>query len=289
MQYLKEAKTKFDVARAMPGAIKSLMTYDPKKDKPAHYPGHNYTGPGTPLEDNLLFNIEPVNAIDAAARQHDVDYFYIAQRLHLGRITRQQAIKDTREADLKLLHSATAAEGIIDGSQRAVMTIMQAKMKLEDLGLMNPLKFVVPSPEPPVNPKAVWRVLPKFELYSMGNFDELGKVLGDRFQIAALNHVGTQILPPGITKWFSEFREVFNALKPLLARNDATRGLVQKLEDPTAQMSAVRAIAGALPPDVKRLMQQQMQQQLLSSMMRMGHSAGEYEEEEPAKRRRKRK
>lgn len=39
-----------------------------------HLPGHNYAGPGTRVKSNILNDIKPTTALDAAALVHDVEY-----------------------------------------------------------------------------------------------------------------------------------------------------------------------------------------------------------------------
>jgi hypothetical protein len=42
--------------------------------KPFHYPGSDYTGPGTPIITNVLGKVGPNSYISSVARQHDIDY-----------------------------------------------------------------------------------------------------------------------------------------------------------------------------------------------------------------------
>lgn len=42
--------------------------------KPFHFPGANFIGPGTPVGQNILNDVQPTSVTDAAARQHDIDY-----------------------------------------------------------------------------------------------------------------------------------------------------------------------------------------------------------------------
>jgi Phospholipase A2-like domain len=39
-----------------------------------HLPGHNFTGPGTKLDERLARGDQPVNKIDALAKEHDIAY-----------------------------------------------------------------------------------------------------------------------------------------------------------------------------------------------------------------------
>lgn len=39
-----------------------------------HLPGHNYAGPGTRVKSNIINDVKPTTALDAAALVHDVEY-----------------------------------------------------------------------------------------------------------------------------------------------------------------------------------------------------------------------
>ena len=58
-------------------------------------PGHNYTGPGNPLEDQLLHDSEgnileiyqqPTGPTDAVSMQHDVDYTVCGNRPKMNKL-----------------------------------------------------------------------------------------------------------------------------------------------------------------------------------------------------------
>lgn len=61
---------------------------------PLHYPGYNYLGPGTPLQNNINKGVKPKNKLDEAALHHDIFY-------HLNKET-----KDRHEADKVLENRA---------------------------------------------------------------------------------------------------------------------------------------------------------------------------------------
>lgn len=46
-----------------------------------HLPYHNYAGPGTDIEGNILRNKLPVNALDTAALIHDIEYLALPYEL----------------------------------------------------------------------------------------------------------------------------------------------------------------------------------------------------------------
>jgi len=39
-----------------------------------HYPGSNFTGPGTHVIDKVMSGVQPNSYTDSIARQHDIDY-----------------------------------------------------------------------------------------------------------------------------------------------------------------------------------------------------------------------
>jgi len=110
-----------------------------------HYPGHNFTGPGTDVHGRIRLGIRPTNKVDAGSMQHDLDYGIIKDTWSAGRINDEEAADWVRKADLKLVRHVEALKGRDipdDGSQRAVSIAMRSKMLSEDLGLLNPLMFM---------------------------------------------------------------------------------------------------------------------------------------------------
>ena len=74
-------------------------------------PGHNYTGPGNPLEDQLLHDSEgnileiyqqPTGPTDAVSMQHDVDYTVC------GNLPKSEQLKCKHAADKKMVKSLHA-------------------------------------------------------------------------------------------------------------------------------------------------------------------------------------
>lgn len=43
-----------------------------------HFPGQNYTGPGTRVATNIYNNVKPTNKTDAVTMLHDIDYIRFA-------------------------------------------------------------------------------------------------------------------------------------------------------------------------------------------------------------------
>lgn len=65
-------KSTFVSAKTGKGVINDILNsgYLPE----LHLPGHNFTGPGTKLRKRLLRQDKPVNKLDAAAKEHDMEY-----------------------------------------------------------------------------------------------------------------------------------------------------------------------------------------------------------------------
>ena len=75
------------------------------------FPGHNYTGPGNPLEDQLRHDSEgnileiyqqPTGPTDATSMQHDVDYTVC------GNLPKDQQLKCKHAADRKMVKTLDA-------------------------------------------------------------------------------------------------------------------------------------------------------------------------------------
>ena len=91
----------------------------------------NYAGPGTNLKARLLRNDPPVdgpNGIDAAAKQHDIDY------------SKARTVSDVRSADKSFLKKVRRSTQSMPAKQ-LVIGAMKAKMFGEDTGIIGPEAF----------------------------------------------------------------------------------------------------------------------------------------------------
>lgn len=109
-----------------------------------HVPFANWAGPRTHVERRLREGVKPTTVTDAAAKIHDLDYLQIGNLLRRGAITRDEAIRRVRESDKKLIKASYAApSGPIEQLHaKAARSGMIIKKAAEDLGVMNPTKFV---------------------------------------------------------------------------------------------------------------------------------------------------
>ena len=88
---------------------KAILKVAPKKGLVV--PGHNYTGPGNPLHEQLLYDDEgnileiyqqPTGPTDAVSMQHDVEYSVC------GNKPKSEQVKCKNEADRKMVKSLDA-------------------------------------------------------------------------------------------------------------------------------------------------------------------------------------
>jgi Phospholipase A2-like domain len=116
------------------------------QEHPRHYPGHNFTGPGTNVVARIAAGVKAVNLVDAASEQHDLAYNTIHDDLVAGSITKEDAKRLVRVADSTMVRAINALHGSDipdDGSALFASKAILAKMKAEDAGIMDPLKFVL--------------------------------------------------------------------------------------------------------------------------------------------------
>ena len=84
------------------------------KGKPLHWPRYNYLGPGT-----KDFSKKPLNRLDQAARQHDLNYH------------RAKHFKDKWKADLELEQTILKFPGRKNVLEHSVARLMRIKRKLK--------------------------------------------------------------------------------------------------------------------------------------------------------------
>lgn len=73
--------------------------------------GYEWLGPGTDVEWNMQNNVQPIDALDAAGKQHDLEYYSIKQALQYGELTYDQAVRAVSAADRRLQIAASKVGG----------------------------------------------------------------------------------------------------------------------------------------------------------------------------------
>lgn len=81
-----------------------------------HYPGSNYTGPGTHIIQKILNHVPPVSHTDAIARQHDIDYLISAGNSNQALIDDSNAISRINDVSLEsvAMFLGLTARGVIN-------------------------------------------------------------------------------------------------------------------------------------------------------------------------------
>ena len=124
----------------------------PKATKPLfdgenHDPCANFSGPNTQIEKRLQRGDKPVNYTDSVAMQHDINYMTIGNKLKQGVIDKTQAGAMTRQADMTMIEGlkhVPKGKGSFynKAEQKLTKQIIQSKMKLEDVGVLDKTKFI---------------------------------------------------------------------------------------------------------------------------------------------------
>ena len=125
--------------------------------------GTKYVGPYNALSDEYIKNNPPVDKVDEGALFHDLDYARIARERDSGRISRKEATDMIRDSDKRFL--SNTAKNYKENPWAGALGYagIWGKTKLEDLGVIDPHKFVTarfglsldnkPMPMPYTKPK----------------------------------------------------------------------------------------------------------------------------------------
>lgn len=111
------------------------------QEKPRHLPCHNFTGPGTDVWARINAGIKPMNPVDSGSQQHDITYDQVAKALKAGTMSKDKAKQVLRESDKELVRRVRA-NNVPKRDAFIVDKAISGKMKAEDLGIVDPLKYV---------------------------------------------------------------------------------------------------------------------------------------------------
>lgn len=84
-----------------------------------HWPGYQFLGPGTKLEQRLKRGDPGINRLDRIAKQHDIDY------------SKAKNLRDKWTADTKMINAINKLPGRKTMTERVVKRIIQAKKRLK--------------------------------------------------------------------------------------------------------------------------------------------------------------
>ena len=112
-----------------------------------HVPFMNFAGPNTNLAKRLKRGDKPVNMPDRASMKHDIAYGEIEKRLTGKSISKEEAMKQVRSADLQMLaymrlNSYDSGSYFEKSAYAITRGSILSKLALENIGVIDPLKFV---------------------------------------------------------------------------------------------------------------------------------------------------
>lgn len=103
---------------------------------------YNYAGPGTQVERRLAQNIQPIDGIDAAAKQHDIDYTLDFQkRMKRGEKVSKQEVQ---MADRKFVESVKQNKADNPLFATVIPPVFKAKEIAENIGALSHTAFFDP-------------------------------------------------------------------------------------------------------------------------------------------------
>ena len=103
---------------------------------------YNYLGPGTQVERRLAQNIQPIDGIDAAAKQHDIDYTLDFQkRMKRGEKVSKQEVQ---MADKKFLEGVKQNKADNPVLAAVIPPVFKAKEIAENIGALSHTAFFDP-------------------------------------------------------------------------------------------------------------------------------------------------
>ena len=118
---------------------------------------YNYAGPGTNVERRLAQNIQPIDGIDAAAKQHDIDYTLDFQ----ARMKRGQKVskQEVQAADKRFVNRVKQSRGDNPVFAAVIPPVFKAKEVAENIGALDHTAFF--------NPAKTGGVMSDFKIKSM--------------------------------------------------------------------------------------------------------------------------
>ena len=101
------------------GGLLDIQKWISKSGSEFHWPGYQFLGPGTKLEQRLKRGDPGINRLDRIAKQHDIDY------------SKAKNLRDKWTADTKMINAINKLPGRKTMTERVVKRIMQAKKRLK--------------------------------------------------------------------------------------------------------------------------------------------------------------
>ena len=113
-----------------------------RRDGKIYQQSYNWAGPGTEVERRLSQNIKPIDGIDAAAKQHDIDYtLNFQKRIKQGQKVSKQEVQ---LADKRFVESVKKNSKDNPVFAAVIPPIFKAKNVAEDVNLLSHTAFFDP-------------------------------------------------------------------------------------------------------------------------------------------------
>lgn len=105
--------------RRQAGGLLDIQKWISKSGSEFHWPGYQYLGPSTKLEQRLKHGDPGINRLDRIAKQHDIDY------------SKAKNLRDKWTADTKMINAINKLPGRKTMTEHVVKRIMEAKKRLK--------------------------------------------------------------------------------------------------------------------------------------------------------------
>lgn len=105
--------------RRQAGGLLDIQKWISKSGSEFHWPGYQFLGPGTKLEQRLKRGDPGINRLDRIAKQHDIDY------------SKAKNLRDKWTADTKMINAINKLPGRKTMTEHVVKRIMEAKKRLK--------------------------------------------------------------------------------------------------------------------------------------------------------------
>jgi len=114
-----------------------------RRDGKIQRQNYNWAGPGTKVEERLSKNIQPIDGIDAAAKQHDIDYTLDFQRrMKQGQTVSKQEVQ---LADKRFLNAVKQNRRDNPVLAAVIPPVFKAKEVAENIGILPHTAFFDPA------------------------------------------------------------------------------------------------------------------------------------------------
>ena len=173
-----------------------LECYPVEDESDQEWVGYRYLGPGTAVYRKVSTGVEPVDGLDAAAQQHDIDYWNINRGVESGEITLKEAYDLVDKADWRLANSA-----FVDMGKRGLNMLPDI---VKAVGGADPVGVIVSAL------KALPSTLTSEAMRMKWLLSKLGIGRGSFFKTSGLKPTAQELFD----RWYNEYRDTNRGAHP---------------------------------------------------------------------------